>query len=126
MLLVATNEKGFRTEMKKVLAEKGDFCVMAETGQEVLDQVNQIYPDVIILDLYLKEPSGLEVLRRLRAQGYVGKVIVLAGHSVQTMIPEAFRLGALQIVGRPLHVHHVLGAVRVASDELVAEPVQLS
>ena len=112
--------------MKKVLAEKGEFCVQAETGGEALNQVNQTHPDVILLDLYLKEPGGLEILRRLRAQGYGGKVIVLAGPSIQTMVSEAFHLGALQIIGRPLDVTHVLGAIRVATGDLDMEPRQIT
>ena len=122
MFLVATNEMSFRTNLKKELTQMGDVCVEVETGEEALAQVNQNHPDIILLDLYLREPGGMEVLRRLRAEGYFGKIILLAGPSVQTMTSEAFRLGALQIVGRPLDVHHVLGAIRVASGELDTEP----
>ena len=122
MFLVATNEMLFRTNLKKELTQLGDVCVEAETGEEALAQVNQSRPDIILLDLYLQEHGGIEVLRSLRAQGYFGKIIVLAGPSVQTMTSEASHLGAIQIVGRPLDVRQVLGAIRVASGDLNTEP----
>ena len=121
MLLVATHEEKFRKDLKEVITQRGDTCVEADTGEETLTQVDQSQPDMILLDLYLKKPNGLEVLRRLRARGYQGKVVVLAGASVQSMASEAFRLGAFQIVGRPLDIHHAMGALRVAEGELESD-----
>ena len=80
------------------------------------------YPSVVIVDLYLTHPSGIEILRQLRTEGYSGKVVVLGGQSVQTLAPEATRLGALQIVGRPFNASQVLGAVRVANGTLDDDP----
>ena len=114
MLLVATQEEPFRKDLKKVVTQEGGRCVVAENGEDALSQVDQFCPDIILLDLYLTKPCGLEVLRRLRADGYRGKVVVLAGHSVQTMTSEAFRFGASQILGRPLDIHHAMSALRVA------------
>ena len=114
MLLVATQEERFRKDLTRVVTEQGGQCVEAENGEDALTQVDQCRPDMILLDLYLTKPCGLEVLRRLRAEGYQGKVVVLGGHSVQTMTSEAFRFGASQIVGRPLDIHHAMSALRVA------------
>ena len=83
MLLVATQEERFRKDLKQFVTQQGGRCVEAESGEDALSQVVQFRPDVILLDLYLRKPCGLEVLRRLRADGYQGKVVVLGGHSVQ-------------------------------------------
>ena len=122
MLLVATQEENFRKDLKEVVTQQGGICVEAENGEETLSQVDQFHPDIILLDLYLTKPCGLEVLRQLRADGYRGKVVVLGGPSVQTMTSQAFRFGASQIMGRPLDIHHAMSALRVAEGERNSNP----
>ena len=122
MLLLATQEEIFRKDLKEVVTQHGGRCVEAENGEDALSQVDQFHPDIILLDLYLTKPCGLEVLRRLRADGYRGKVVVLGGHSVQSMTSEAFRFGASQIMGRPLDIHHAMSALRIAEGEGKVNP----
>ena len=87
-----------------------------------MDSVFRHQPSLVILDLYLTHPSGIEVLRQLRAEGYSGKVVVLGGQSTQSLAPEATQLGALQIMRRPFDANQVLGAVRVAKETLDDDP----
>ncbi len=63
----------------------------------------------------MSHPSGLDILRQLRIQGYGGKVVVLGGQSTQSLTSEAMRLGTLQIVGCPFNANQVLGAAGVAT-----------
>ncbi len=118
MLLIATIDPILRSNLQKTLTEKGDPFLLLEEGESIVDSVFRHHPSLVILDLYLTRPSGIEILRQLRAEGYSGKVVVLGGQSAQSLAPEATRLGALQIVGRPFDANQVLGAVRVAKETL--------
>ena len=93
-------------------------CSLACNGQQGIDRAREVSPFVVVLDLYLKDPSGIEVLHLLREQGYKGKVILLAGMSVSPSIPEALRLGVDQVMGGGLS----LGSVEWAIQSLL-EPV---
>jgi ActR/RegA family two-component response regulator len=118
MLLIATIDPVLRRNLQKTLTEKGDPFILLEEGQDIIDAVFRHTPSLVVLDLYLTHPSGLEILRQLREKGFSGKVVLLGGQSSQTLAPEASRLGATQIVGRPFNANQVLGAVRVASGDL--------
>jgi len=56
-------------------------------------------PLVMLLDMYISNPTGLEGLQQLRTQGYEGKVILLGGSSISSSISQAFRFGVEQVVG---------------------------
>ncbi|GJL68507.1 MAG: hypothetical protein NPIRA06_11420 [Nitrospirales bacterium] len=58
-------------------------------------------PLVMLLDMYVSNPSGLDILQQLRTQGYKGKVVLLGGRSIAFSISEAFRFGVDQVVGGP-------------------------
>jgi two-component system response regulator YesN len=118
MLLIATIDPILRKNLEKTLTEKGDPFLLLEEGEDIIESVFRHNPSLVVLDLYLTQPSGLEILRQLREKGFSGKVVVLGGQSTQTLVPEASRLGAIQIVGRPFNANQVLGAVRVASGDL--------
>lgn len=118
MLLIATIDRALRKNLQRTLTEKGNPFVLLEEGEDIIEAVFRHTPSLVVLDLYLTHPSGLEILRQLRAKGFSGKVVLLGGQSTQTLAPEASRLGAVQIVGRPFNANQVLGAVRVASGDL--------
>ena len=120
--VIGIHEPRLRKKLVQYFKTHGQQVRAARNGKEVLTQSNVVDPIMILLDLYLTGPNGLEALRQLRAQGHKEKVIVLAGDSVRTLSSEAFRLGALQIIGRPFSLNQIIGAMRVASGELDEEP----
>jgi len=122
MLIISTIDHILQSQLQQTLTEKGDSFLLLEEGENITDSVFHHHPSLVILDLYLSHPSGIQILRQLRAEGYSGKVVVLGGQSTQSLAPEATRLGALQIVGRPFSANQVLGAVRVAKETLDDDP----
>ncbi len=122
MLLIATVDPILRSHLKDTLTKKGDPFLALEEGENIVEAVFCHQPSMVILDLYLSHPSGLDILRQLRAEGYAGKIVVLGGQSTQSLIQEVTRLGALQIVGRPFNASQILGAVRVAHGTLDDDP----
>jgi len=122
MLIISTIDPILKSHLQQTLTEKGDPFLVLEEGENIADSVFHHHPSLVILDLYLTHPSGLAILRQIRAEGYAGKVVVLGGQSAQSLAQEATRLGALQIVGRPFSANQVLGAVRVAKETLDDDP----
>jgi response regulator of citrate/malate metabolism len=64
-----------------------DVVDEAYTGRDALDAVRRLRPDLVLLDIYLPDISGLEVLRRLREPGapHVDVVAVTAAKDVETL-----------------------------------------
>jgi response regulator of citrate/malate metabolism len=64
-----------------------DVVGEAYTGRDALDVVRRLRPDLVLLDIYLPDISGLEVLRRLREPGapHVDVVAVTAAKDVETL-----------------------------------------
>ncbi|MEG9226099.1 response regulator [Aeromicrobium sp. Sec7.5] len=81
----------------------------ARTGSEALELVEQLAPDVVLLDVHLPDLDGLEVLRRLRAAGHeVGVVMVTAERDAE-IVRAALLGGAQQYLVKPFE-HPALAA----------------
>lgn len=86
--------------------EKGGFCViLAETGQDALNAVNENDFEAILLDLKLPDMDGMEVMRRL--DGLLPIVMMTAYGSVNNAV-EAMQLGARDFLIKPFNSDRLL------------------
>lgn len=99
MIMLITFHQELRDTLSSYLCEKGYEVAVPPHRQDVYPWAQEKNPELVLLDMYLSEPSGLEVLRELRGQGYRGKVILLAGTSVSPLISQAWRLGVDHVIG---------------------------
>jgi two-component system CitB family response regulator len=79
------------------------FEVVAEahTGREALESIARLKPDLVLLDIYLPDVSGLEVIRRLRTQsGPVDVIAVTAAKDVETL-RAAMQGGVVHYIVKP-------------------------
>jgi len=124
MTLIVTHDETFAQQIQHVLSGKGQAVILAFSGQDGLTRAREFSPELIVLDMYLKNPAGSKVLHALREQGFKGKIILLAGLSVSPLVPDALRFGVERVLGEPLGVGPLECAIRSAlgsskHDELV-------
>ena len=111
----------FAKQMACSLEAQGYSVILAFHGSEVPILVSQRNPRLIVLNFYLRHPSGLEVLQQLRVKGYTGKIIVLAGYSAGAEISRTLLFGVDQVLGQPVPVNHLVSAAHVA----IGPPVKI-
>jgi DNA-binding NarL/FixJ family response regulator len=99
-ILIADDHSIFRDGVRKLLEAEGGFTIVGEAtnGTEALDLVNELRPDVLLLDISMPELTGLEVLRRLPKQTAPLRTILLTASVEKSEIIEALLLGAHGIV----------------------------
>ena len=87
----------------EVVEQLPDFDVVAtvHTASAALDAVARRKPDLILLDLYLPDASGLDVLGRVRALTEPPDVIVLSAANDMASVRTAMRRGALHFLIKP-------------------------
>ena len=75
---------------------KGHFDLVGTVGDgsQLLEAARELRPDVIVADIAMPVLSGLEALRRLKAEGLDAKVIFLTMHADAQLATEALRAGA--------------------------------
>jgi response regulator of citrate/malate metabolism len=102
----------------------------AHTGRKALDLVDSLKPDLVLLDIYLPDMSGVDVLRRIRASGSpVDVLVVTAARDVET-VKATVQGGAVHYLIKPFtfaamrerleryaEAHRRIGAVREAGQD---------
>ncbi len=109
------DEANIRRMLGALLRDEGFTVAEAPNGNTALLQVDQVDPDVILLDLFMPPgPDGLETLGRLRERGVATPVIMMSGKAQLTDAVRAVKLGAFQFLEKPLAPEAVLVTVRAA------------
>ena len=107
-----------RESLAALLSTRRDFVVegRASNGQEALALVKDHPPDVLLLDLFMPEGDGFEVLRTLDRAGSRVAAVVLTGSESELDYAQAVKLGARGLVLKSDGPEKLFAAVRTVSN----------
>jgi DNA-binding NarL/FixJ family response regulator len=80
--------------LKSLLKDQFELVGSVSDGGQLIDAARKLRPDVIVTDLSMPVLSGLDALRRLKAERLEPRVIFLTMHADARIAAEAFRAGA--------------------------------
>jgi two-component system OmpR family response regulator len=107
-ILVVDDEHSIVDAVATALRYEGYDVEEATTGRQALSTVATFDPDLIVLDWMLPDVDGLEVGRRLRAQGYKTAILFLTAKDAVENKVEALRAGGDDYVTKPFSLAEVV------------------
>jgi DNA-binding NarL/FixJ family response regulator len=104
----------FREGLAALINRLPDICVCgeAETATEALQAIRKLKPDVAIVDLSLKEGSGLDLIKEIKTHSPSTAIIVLSMHDERRYAERSVRAGARGYVMKAESANNVVAAVR--------------
>jgi two-component system chemotaxis response regulator CheY len=113
-VLVVDDSAMSRRILKDILASDGHDVIEAQDGLTALEQYFLQKPEIVMLDLIMKEIYGVEVLKKIREMDPNARVIV-ASADIQTSTQQLTQdAGAIAFITKPFVRDRVLAAVRTA------------
>jgi DNA-binding NarL/FixJ family response regulator len=115
----------FREQLAQLINKQPDMTVCAEADNAVegLAAIARLQPALAIVDITLKNSSGLELLKDLRAQGMKVPVLILSMHAESLYAERALRAGANGYITKEEASAKVMTAIRqVLSGEVYLDP----
>jgi FixJ family two-component response regulator len=100
-IIIVDDDDAVRRSTARLLVRAGHRVFCFERGDDFLEAEIPAEVDIILLDLRMPEPSGIEVLRALRQREAVPPVIVVTGHGDAGIAAEAMRLRAAEFLEKP-------------------------
>ena len=113
-IVVADDHPIFRDGLCKLLALEDDFEVVAQAqdGRQVLDVLQQLEPDILLLDLKMPGLDGLATLQRLQVAKGRTRVIVLTASDDKNEFVQAMKLGTSGIVLKQTATDQLIKSIR--------------
>jgi len=115
-ILIADDHPIFRDGLKRLLESERDFKVVGEAcdGVEAVKLVQQLKPEILLLDLAMPRRPGLEALREMNSGPALSsvRVILLTAAAEKDQIVEALQLGARGVVLKDSATQILLKSIR--------------
>ena len=95
-ILIADDNERVRRGVRGILSCEANYQVCGEAvdGADALRKARELSPDLILLDVSMPGPDGLETARLLRRETPKVKVIIMSQHDPVQLLPRAIEAGA--------------------------------
>jgi two-component system nitrogen regulation response regulator NtrX len=113
-ILVVDDEASILQSLEGILVDEGFEVVIAESGLEALEKVEEMMPDLVLLDIWMSGLDGIETLEKMKALYPTLQVIMMSGHgNIETAV-KATKVGAYDYIENPLSLEKLLLSINNA------------
>ncbi|HZU86393.1 MAG TPA: response regulator transcription factor [Anaerolineaceae bacterium] len=113
-ILIVDDHPLLREALRSAIEDEADMLVIGEAtnGQEALDLLQNISPDVILLDLLMPIKGGVETAQEILTQNPQARILVLTSSGDQEQILRSVQTGVLGYIMKDAERQEVLYAIR--------------
>ncbi|NDZ18507.1 two-component system response regulator [Variovorax sp. WS11] len=113
-VLIADDEPNIVISLEFLMKREGYDVSIARDGQEALDAIRSLRPDLVLLDVMMPLKSGIEVLQAVRADEAIAgtRILMLTAKGRETDIAKGLALGADAYVTKPFSTRELAERVR--------------
>ncbi len=113
-VVIAEDEAIIRLDLKEILEEEGYEVVgAASRGEEALDIIRNLRPDLAILDIKMPGMDGIEVASAISLEN-ICPVVILTAFSQRSFVEQARDAGVLAYLVKPFQASDLVPAIEVA------------
>jgi len=115
-VLVVDDEPEIRASVRGILSDEGLRVLEAADGGQARDLIRQEHPELVILDIWMPDVDGLQLLRELHGSEQAPEVIMISGHGTIETAVQATKLGAFDFIEKPFSLDGLVRIVNRALD----------
>ena len=110
-ILIVDDEAGIVQEIKEFLEEEGYEAYTADSAKAGIQRIEELKPDVVMIDVKLPDASGLDVLRACKEKSPKTKTIMVTGYVDQNVMDEAEKIGRDTFLQKPFNLVRIIEEV---------------
>jgi len=113
-IMIADDHVLLRQGIRNVLELEADLQVIGEAGdgEEAVEKVAVLVPDILLLDINMPKMNGLDVVRKVSAGQTTTKIIVLTMHDDENYVIEVIKAGAVGYLLKDIEPGMLVKAIR--------------
>lgn len=108
LILIIDDEPAILKILKDSLKDEQFYVETLNDGTRAIDVIGELTPDLILLDIFMPNCNGLELLSQIKKIYPQQKVIIISGYGTIPIALEALKKGALDFFEKPLNLDEIL------------------
>jgi two-component system, NarL family, response regulator NreC len=116
-IILVDDHQAFRESFRIALWHEASISVVGEAGsaRQVYPLVEAEKPDLVVVDLMLKDTDGVSVARELARRGTAARIMILSMHSNPMFVRDAFEAGVVGYALKEQPLNEIIEAMRMAA-----------
>jgi two-component system, NtrC family, response regulator AtoC len=106
-ILIADDELILTNSLRKILSDTGYNVAVCNDGKNIFNELSSFVPELVLLDIYLGDENGINLLQQMRQQGWETPVIMITAYSDVSLAVQAMKMGAADFVVKPFDLNHL-------------------
>jgi two-component system response regulator (stage 0 sporulation protein F) len=105
-ILIVDDQKGVRRLLEELFKKEGWDVHSAGDGQQAIDKVEELMPDLdlILMDLKMPNINGLEATRIIMQKNYLIPIIMMTAYGENEVVKQALDAGAKKCISKPFDI----------------------
>ena len=116
-VLIIDDEESVRNSLAGVMRDEGYEVILASSGRESIELVQDTQPSIALLDIAMPDMDGIETLRRLREVRPDMPVVMITGHGTIETAVRTTKMGAYDFIVKPPELQHLTLVVKHGIEE---------
>lgn len=113
-ILIVDDEQGIRSVLSDVLVDEGFEVVSVAQGRECLPLLEKDCFDLVVLDVWLPDVNGIDLLQDIKKLSPNLPVVIISGHANVDSSIKAVALGAYDFLEKPLSIEKMVNVINNA------------
>lgn len=109
-ILIVDDERDIRELIGDILRDEGHTARLAGTSDEAMAQINQEAPELLILDIWLKDSQmdGIDILKTVKRDNPEVPIVIISGHGNIEIAVAAIKQGAYDFIEKPFNIDQLM------------------
>jgi len=115
-ILIVDDEVSILQSLEGILSDEGFETICVESGALALEKIEEVMPDLVLLDIWMPDMDGIETLVKIKEAYPNLQVVIMSGHGTIETAVKATKIGAYDFIEKPLSLEKLLLSVNNALD----------
>ena len=111
-ILIVDDEPRLCNSLKILLCTQSYKVKICNSGKEALTYLTNDKFDLVLLDIFMEDMNGLQVIERIKNQKIDTPVIIMTGNTSAELTVKAFRMGAIDYLKKPFETQELFSSVK--------------
>jgi CheY-like chemotaxis protein len=114
LILVVDDEPDFRETVRRLLEIEGHEVIEAASGDDGIEKFRALAPDLIVIDIFMPNKTGIETILQIRAESPSVRIIAVSGSggiATGDFLETAKSVGADQTLAKPFRAQQLVKAI---------------
>lgn len=107
-VLIIDDEQAILETLQASLEDEGFSIQTLNDGSKALQTIGALIPDLVLLDVFMPNINGLELLEKIKREYPAQSVIIISGYGTVSIAVDAIKKGARDFIEKPLNIEEIL------------------